>query len=216
MESCSSPSAGVLGSASTPLTVLLHRASSGDGVAKAAVYEAAYAELRTIAAGLLRRERIGHTLAPTALVHEAYLKLTGGGGAGSGSVAWADHGHFFRAAAQGMRLILIDHARARHRVKRGGDAVRVPMQDPDQFKGDAVAMATSGRDEELLAVDDAIRRLEEEDAETGEIVRLRFYAGLTEEQVGLALGLSERTVRRRWSFARAWMVGVLGCMPGST
>jgi RNA polymerase sigma factor (TIGR02999 family) len=180
------------------------------------VYEAAYAELRAIAAALLRSERIGHTFAPTALVHEAYLKLTGNAGKGPGTVAWADHGHFFRAAAQGMRRILIDHARARSRVKRGGEAVRVPMHDADRFKGDAVAMAAFGRDEELLAVDDAIRRLEEQDAETGEIVRLRFYGGLTEEQVGLALGLSERTVRRRWNFARAWMVGVLGCMPGST
>ena len=193
--------------ASTPLTVLLLQARDGSSQAQEEVYSAAYTELRMLASSLLRHERPGHTLAPTALVHEAYMKLTGGA-----PVAWQDHGHFFRAAAQSMRRILIDHARSRGRDKRGGGAARASLTNRPNLTclaGDGPSMMARGLDEEFLAVDEVICRLESEDAETGEIVRLRFFGGLTEAQTALVLGISERTVRRRWNFAKGWMLDAL-------
>ena len=155
-----------------------------------------YDELRTLAAAQLRRERRDHTLQPTALVNEAYMRLLG-----AERPSWDDRGHFFRAAAEAMRRILVEHARRRGRLKRGGDRVRVTLSglgaddEPDA--------------EEILALDDALRRLEEQDARTADVVRLRFFAGLSVEETARALDLSERTVKREWSFARAWLYAAL-------
>ena len=151
-----------------------------------------YEELKLLAAARLRGERPDHSLQTTALVNEAYIRL-----AGDRRTPWDDRGHFFRAAAEAMRRILIEHARKRARVKRGGGRVRVPLTD-------ALAQSWDHPDE-ILALDEAIRRLEEQDPRSADVVQLRFFAGLSIEETAEALGLSERTVKREWTFARAWL-----------
>lgn len=152
-----------------------------------------YEELRMLAAAKLRHERTGHSLQPTALVNEAYLKLVGGGG----HRPWEDRGHFFRAAAEAMRRILIDHARARSRHKRVGSRVQVSLG--------RVGPASWDEPERLLALHEALRRLEIQDPRSAEVVQLRYFGGLTVRETAEALGTSERTVKREWSFARAWL-----------
>jgi RNA polymerase sigma factor (TIGR02999 family) len=182
------------------VTRLLELAAAGDDGASADLYQHVYDALRAMAQRHLAGERAGHTLQATALVHEAFVRLLGA------ERAWRDSGHFFHAAARCMRRILIDHAKTRNRAKRGGGAARVELGDwLEDLKGGAVELARDGDPAAFLAVDRAICRLEEEDAEAGEVVRLRYFAGLTEEQVARALNLSERTVRRRWQFAKAWL-----------
>lgn len=155
-----------------------------------------YGELRALAGARMRHERPDHTLQPTALVHEAYVRLMGGE-----APPWTDRAHFFRAAAEAMRRILVDHARKRARVKRGGDRVRVPLSDPIAGRADDPA--------EILALDEAIQRLDEQDPRTADVVRLRYFAGLSVEETARALEISERTVKREWSFARAWLYDAL-------
>jgi len=155
-----------------------------------------YDELRALARAQLRHERPDHTLQATALVHEAYLRLLGGT-----QPPWNDRQHFFRAAAEAMRRILIEHARKRGRVKRGGKRVRVELTGVD--------LASEQDLDQILALDDAFRRLEEEDPEAADVVRLRFFAGLSVEETAQATGLSERTVKREWAFARAWLYDAL-------
>ncbi|MBI1967272.1 MAG: sigma-70 family RNA polymerase sigma factor [Gemmatimonadetes bacterium] len=155
-----------------------------------------YDELRALAKAQLRHERPDHTLQPTALVHEAYLRLLG-----STQPPWNDRQHFFRAAAEAMRRILIEHARKRGRVKRGGKRVRVELSGVD--------LASDQDLDQVLALDDAFRRLEEQDPEAADVVRLRFFAGLSVEETAQAMGLSERTVKREWAFARAWLYDAL-------
>lgn len=151
-----------------------------------------YDELRAIAAARLRAERSGHTLQTTALVHEAYIRLVG-----SEHPVWSNRAHFFYAAAEAMRRILVDHARRRTRSKRGGERVRVELDE---------AHLTGWPDpHELLAVDEAVRRLEEVDDRAADVVRLRYFAGLSVEETAQALDLSERTVMREWAYARAWL-----------
>jgi RNA polymerase sigma factor (TIGR02999 family) len=159
-----------------------------------------YEELRAIAGHHMKQERAGHTLTPTALVHETYVKLVG-----LHEIQWANRAHFFFAAAEAMRRILIDHARAKSRLKRGGDLGRVPLE------GDATIAAWIRTDDpdELLSLDDSIRRLEVEDPELAAIVRLRFFAGLSVEQTASAMGLSPATVKRRWAFARALLASAV-------
>jgi RNA polymerase sigma factor (TIGR02999 family) len=142
-------------------------------------------------------ERPDHTLQATALVHEAYLRLVG-----SHEVAWENRAHFYVAAAEAMRRILIEHARKRGRIKRGGDRARVPLN--------TVYLAEKAYPEEIMSVDSAIRRLEERDSRMARIVRLRFFAGLSTEEIAETLGLSDRTVRREWALARAWLHRELG------
>jgi RNA polymerase sigma factor (TIGR02999 family) len=156
-----------------------------------------YAELRVLARAHLRRERRDHTLGATALVHEVYLRLLGGR-----APAWNDRQHFFRAAAEAMRRILVEHARRRARVKRGGNPLRVSLS--------GVMVAADEDPEALLALDDAIRRLDQQDPTAADVVRLRFFAGLSVEEAAQLLDLSERTVKREWAFARAWLYGALG------
>ena len=155
-----------------------------------------YGELRALARAHLRNERPDHTLQATALVHEAYLRLLGGQ-----DPPWNDRAHFFRAAAEAMRRILIEHARKRGRIKRGGNQVRVRIS--------GVHLGTEQDPDEILALDEAIRRLEEQDPRIADLVRLRFFAGLSVEETAKALEVSERTVKREWSFARAWLYNAL-------
>jgi RNA polymerase sigma factor (TIGR02999 family) len=175
------------------VTQLLSGASAGDPGSLERLLGIVYAELRVIAAQRMSEERRAHTLQATALVHEAYLRLFG-----TGNASFENRGHFFYAAAEAMRKILIDHARARNAQKRGGGKAAL------QIEGVADLVGTPNLDG-FLSLDDAISRLEQVDPQAASVVRLRFYAGLGEAGVAGALGLSERTVRREWAFARAWL-----------
>ena len=175
------------------VTRLLGAAAAGDPAAAAELLPLVYDELRRLAAARMRAERADHTLEPTALVHEAYLRLVGGGG---GDREWAGRGHFFAAAAEAMRRILVDSARRRRAEKRGGDRERVGMP----------ADLPAGRsDPEVLAVHEVLDQFAEVDPESAELVKLHFFAGLTIEQAAAAIGTSARTAYRNWDFARAWM-----------
>jgi len=159
-----------------------------------------YDELRRLAGAFLHGERADHTLQPTALVHEAYLRLLG-----DGRAPWNDRAHFFRAAAQAMRRILVDHARARGRRKRGGDLERRSLDsavaDPDRLTTDP---------ERLLDLEEALSELEGLDGLAVRVVEMRYFAGLTVEETAQALAVSARTVNRSWTVARAWLHGRLG------
>jgi RNA polymerase sigma factor (TIGR02999 family) len=163
-----------------------------------ALLDQVYAQLRAVAAEQMRREQPGHTLQATALVHEAYARIAGDRPAG-----WASPGQFYRAAAEAMRRILVEHARARGRVKRGGGKTALDLAG-------VADLATVGDPEPILALDEAIRRVSEMDEQMGDVMRLRFYAGLSVEQTAAALAVSERTVKRDWAAARAlvyrWLV----------
>jgi RNA polymerase sigma factor (TIGR02999 family) len=170
-------------------TILMNAAADGDKSAADRLLPLVYDQLRRAAEARLADERAGHTLSATAMVHEAYLKLVG-----PRQVPWAGRGHFYAAAAEAMRRILIDHARARS--ARGGELSR--FQDIADVG--ALASADSGQ---ILAVDAALTRLESEDPEAAAVVRLRFYAGLSVDQVAEALGISSRSAARLWAYARA-------------
>ncbi len=156
-----------------------------------------YDELRALAGARLRHERPDHSLQATALVHEAYIRLVGWE-----QQSWIDRAHFYRAAAEAMRRILIDHARGRARGKRGGGRVRVDLEDAN--------LATWDDPDDVLALDEALHRLMEQDPRAAEIVQLRFFAGLSVEETAKALELSIRTVHREWKFARTWLFRALG------
>jgi RNA polymerase sigma-70 factor (ECF subfamily) len=149
-------------------------------------------ELRRMAARHMRREDPGHTLQTTALVHEAYLKLVD-----QRRVGWQNRAHFFALSAQIMRRILLDHARARARAKRGGGAVHVDIAE--------AAVLTHQKSDELLALDEALRRLSEFDPVKGRIVEMRHFGGLSVEEVAEVLGVAQITVMRHWSLAKAWL-----------
>ena len=150
-----------------------------------------YDQLRALANLRLSQESSGHTLQATALVHEIYLRLS------KADLRFNDRAHFFHAAAEAMRRILIEHARGKHRQKRGGDAVRHPLNVLD--------LAAEQDSEEILAFDEALEQLAVESPQTAAVVRLRFYAGLTVEETAESLDLSPRTVNREWTYARAWL-----------
>jgi RNA polymerase sigma factor (TIGR02999 family) len=165
---------------------------------------ALYEELRALARARLRRERPGQTLRPTELVHEAYLRLRA-----ADPTAWESRGHFFGAAAEAMRRILIERARARGRIKRGGDR---SGKGPRRVLLDDLGGADLAGDydiEEILALDDAIERLGRLDERAANVVRLRFYGGFSTLETAGALGVTDRTVRRDWTFARAWLFDAL-------
>ncbi len=153
---------------------------------------AVYVQLRALAQQRLRGERVGHTLTATALVHEAYLRLSQGR-----RVPWASEAHFYVAAADAMRRILLDHARSRGRVKRGGGRKGVPTSVLD--------LAAEPDANEIVALDQHLCRLEEEHPDAAMVVRLRFYAGLTIDRTAEVLGQSPRQVDRVWAYARAWL-----------
>ena len=175
------------------ITMLLQDAASGNKEAADALIPLVYNQLRCIAQRRIEAEREGFTLQATELVHEALIKMV----PALEKRDWQDRSHFYNAAAESLRRILIDHARAKRAGKRGGvDVEFVPINLIEVAAEDS---------EKILALDDAISRLSEVDATLGQIVRLRFFAGLTVEETGKVLGLSPRTVVREWGFARAWL-----------
>ncbi|MBL9127246.1 MAG: sigma-70 family RNA polymerase sigma factor [Verrucomicrobiales bacterium] len=171
---------------------ILERMKNGDPSTPSELLPVVYEELRKLAVLHMSREAPGNTLQPTALVHEAWLRLVG-----EDHAQFENHGHFFAAAAEAMRRILIDRARQRRALKRGGNLERVDF--------DGVEVALPDDDETLLAVSDAVEKLARQDPEAAQLIRLRFYAGLTNEEAALVLGVPERTARRHWSFAKAWL-----------
>ena len=173
------------------LTALLRDASEGDQNALDRLMPLVYGELRKIAASYLRQERKDHTLQPTALVHEAYLRLTH-----QKDVAWQNRAHFFGIAAQMMRRILVDHARKRQAAKRDASAWKVATAEVDGGADSAP---------ELLALDRALEELEKIDPQQAKIVELRFFGGLSVEETAAVVGVSERTIKREWQTSRAWL-----------
>ena len=171
------------------LTQILQAIGRGDSRSSEDLLPLVYEELRKLAAARMQGETAGHTLQPTALVHEAWLQLVG-----SGDRIWQNRAHFFGAAADAMRRILIDKARRKARLKRGGDQVRVDIADVD--------IAESKSDEDVLRINEAVERLEQEDPELARIVVLKFFGGLTNQEVAEILGISERTVYRQWLCAK--------------
>lgn len=161
-----------------------------------------YEELRVLAASRMRAERAGHTLEATALVHEAYLRLVG-----DVDMEWRSRRHFFGAAAESMRRVLVDHARKAKSAKRGGDRARLSFTVAELVQHDDP--------DRLLALDDALTTLQGEDARAAEVARLRFYTGLGVEETALALDVSERTVMREWSYARARLAELLADHPAA-
>ena len=167
-----------------------YRSDSTDG---SVLFEAVYGQLRRIARQRLQDEKPGHSLQATALVHEAYLRLIGG----DKNVQWESRAQFYVAAAQAMQRILIEHARRKNRLKRGGD--RQPAAS------NVVDLARDENIEDVVALHEAIDRLEKEDPRAAQVTRLRFYAGLTVEETARTMETSERTVMRDWVYARAWL-----------
>lgn len=174
------------------ITELLHDWAQGDRAALERLTPLVYAELRRIASRQMQRERPGHTLQPTALVNEAFVRLA------DGAAPWQDRAHFYAVCAQVMRRILIDHARANARDKRGGGAVHVPLDH-------AETVVQQDRGVDVLALDDALRTLEAADARKARIVNLRYFAGLGIEETAEVLQISAMTVRREWTRAKAWL-----------
>jgi RNA polymerase sigma factor (TIGR02999 family) len=181
---------------STEITVLLRRMSAGDKGAQEELLPRIYAELKRLAAYYLRSERPGHTLQATALVHEAYIKLTD-----HAEIDWQGRNHFFALAAQTMRRVLTDYARMRGAAKRGGGAVVLPADDQ--------LLVSESQCDLLAALDEALNELAEIEPKQASIVELRFFGGLTEDEIAGLLGISSRTVKREWKKARAWLLGRL-------
>ena len=175
------------------LTRLLEAAHRGDRRASAELLPLVYDELRKLAAARLAQEKPGQTLQATALVHEAYLRLVGG----EQSQDWDGRGHFFAAAAEAMRRILVDHVRQKKSLKGGGGRARVELRED--------AAAAPERSDEVLAVDEAIAGLAVADAQAAELVKLRYFAGLSINEAARALNISPRSADRLWAYARAWL-----------
>ena len=175
------------------VTRILSAIEQGDPHAAAQLLPLVYDELRQLAAQKMAQESPGHTLQATALVHEAFLKLVGP----APGTAWNGRTHFYAAAAEAMRRILIDNARRKARPKHGGDRRRVELVEG--------AWVAEPDPEQLLALDEALTRLAAEDPEAARVVQLHFFAGLPLEQVGTCLGLSRATAYRQWAYARAWL-----------
>ncbi len=173
------------------ITALLEQAAGGNPSAPAELLEAIHSELRQLARSAMRKERRDHTLQPTALVNEAWLRLV------AKPVSWESRSAFLRASAHVMREILVDHARARGAIKRGGNIEKVSLLDP-------MALAEN-EPSTLLAIDAALEKLAILDARVRQVVELRYFGGLTVEETAKVLGISPKTVVRDWSFARAWL-----------
>ena len=182
----------------SPITLILHQVQSGDETAAQRLLPLVYDELRQLAAARMAQTPPGQTLQPTALVHEAYIRLVGEADPG-----WQGRRHFFGAAARAMRLILIDQARRKSAVKHGGDRQRVDV-DPDQA-AHTPHLKFEPPPEDLMAIDDALKLLEQEDPDKAEIVMLRYFIGLTRDDTAAALGVSTRTIDRQWEYIRAWL-----------
>ncbi len=179
------------------VTRILSAIEQGDPSAPEQLLPLVYDELRQLAAQRLAQEKPGQTLQATALVHEAYLRLV----KADEAQQWNSRGHFFAAAAEAMRRILVNRAREKKRLKRGGAWKRVDL--------DSLAVVDDASDDDLLALDEALQRLAQEDQPCAELVKLRFFAGLTLEEAAAALGLARRTADRSWAYARAWLYEAL-------
>jgi RNA polymerase sigma factor (TIGR02999 family) len=174
------------------ITQLLEKWGNGNKEVLDELLPIVYDELRRQAARYLRRERVGHTLQTTALIHEAYIRLVD-----QRNVRWQNRAHFFGIASQLMRRILVDHARTKKRVKRGGSDVRVSLAE--------AMVATQAKDLDVLALDEALDKLATIDNQQARIVELRFFSGLTVEETSEVLSISPATVKRDWSMAKAWL-----------
>ena len=181
------------------ITRLLGQASKGNKAAFDQLVPLVYDELHRIATGRIKMESEGHTLTPTALVHEAYLQLVG-----QDRAEWQSRSHFFAVAALAMRRILINYAKAKARHKRGGGAVRVDLEAAERLGETAVSFSDEQSDE-LIALDVALTQLKDFNEEGAEVVEYRFFGGLQFKEIAEVLGVSEVTVRRRWAAARAWL-----------
>jgi RNA polymerase sigma factor (TIGR02999 family) len=177
----------------TDVTQILSRIESGDPAAAEALLPLVYDELRRLASLRLAQEKPGQTLQSTALVHEAYLRLVDV----EQAQQWNGRGHFFAAAAEAMRRILVENARRKQQPGRGGDRKRIAF--------DAVQVAADAPSEDLLALDESLRRLEDLDPLAAKIVKLRYFVGMTMPQAAQALGMSLRTAERNWTYARTWL-----------
>ena len=186
------------------VTSLLQSAAGGDPLASEQLLPLVYDELRKLAAVRLAQEQPGQTLQPTALVHEAYLRLVGRSDSSPAGEPphWNSRGHFFGAAAEAMRRILVDQARRRREVKHGGDWQRVAI--------DVVEPVSAGRPDDLLALDESLARLEAHDPLAAAVVKLRYFAGLSMPEAAESLGVSLRTAERNWTYARTWLHRDLG------
>jgi RNA polymerase sigma factor (TIGR02999 family) len=176
------------------VTRFLKAVELGDPNATAQLLPLVYDELRKLAAAKMARERPDHTLDATALVHEAYIRLVG-------NRAYADHRHFFRVAAEAMRQILIDRARHHRRARYGGDRQRVPLNEREPV--------VEAQPDELLALDDALERFAVVDPLKAELVKLRYFGGLSEQEAADTLGISRATASRYWMYARAWLINAI-------
>lgn len=180
------------------VTRTLNAIEQGDAQAASQLLPLVYDELRHLASLKLSQEKPGQTLQATALVHEAYLRLVASGRkAGEPEQRWDSRSHFFAAAAEAMRRILVDNARRKRRLKRGGDRERLDLDD--------IEAASPAPAADLLAVDEALERLAAEDPQKAELVKLRYFAGLSVEEAGHCLGISRATADRYWAYARAWL-----------
>ena len=174
------------------VTRILNAIDKGDSTAAQELLPLVYEELRKIAAHKMAGEAAGHTLQPTALVHEAWLRLVG-----AEDRKWENRGHFFGAAAEAMRRILVDHARRKLSQKRGGGVEAEPLNES--------ALVLNAPPDELLAVHDALDALALEDAEAAQLVKLRYFVGMTMEEAASAMGIAPRTAERIWTYARVWL-----------
>lgn len=181
-----------------PITKILAELRTNERASVDELLPIVYNELRRLAGSHLSGERSNHTLQPTALVHEAYLRLIG-----QKKVEWQDRAHFFGIASRLMRQILIEHARGRNRKKRGGE-------NKTQIELDEVMSFSSQRELDLLAVDDALNRLEELDERQAKVVEMKFFGGMTVEEIGEALSLSPATIKREWTSAKLLLANMLG------
>lgn len=179
------------------ITELLHRFQAGDEDAQTQLIDAVHGELRVIAARYMRREKGDHTLQTTALVNEAYIKLVN-----LKTANWQDRAHFYAVASRVMRRILVDHARKHIAGKRGGGIELLPLNEAIVF--------TPGRSGQIVRLDDALTRLADTDERASKVIELRFFGGMSVEECAEVLGVSPRTVKREWMFARAWLRSEFG------
>jgi RNA polymerase sigma factor (TIGR02999 family) len=178
------------------ITLLLESVARGESAASAELLPLVYDELRHLASARMAREAAGHTLQPTALVHEAWMRL-----AKPGDRRWNNRAHFFRAAAQAMRRILVDRARLKSSIKRGENAERLGLDD--------LALAATLPDDRVVLVDEALDRFEQQDPDAARIVTLKFFGGFTNREIAETLGVTERTVERQWAYARACLLQLM-------
>jgi RNA polymerase sigma factor (TIGR02999 family) len=174
------------------VTQVLHALGHGEGQASAELLPLVYDELRRLATARMAHEPVGQTLQPTALVHEAWLRLVA-----DGDRTWQNRAHFFGAAAEAMRRILIENARRKSRLKHGGGQERLDIAELD--------LAQAPPDEIVLLIDEALERLETEDPERARIVVMKFFGGMSNQEMAASLGIGERTVDRQWAYAKAWL-----------